>query len=319
VPKPPRPRNRWPERILTWGVTLGLLWWVFRTVPLARVWQALQSAGPAAVVGVTALYFVYTFAADTCATWATFGWFCAKLKLWDVMTIRGVTYLLQLVNYNVAQGGIIYFVVKRHGVGAARATGTILLTMGVLLVELLLLAAIGSMVADAGDLRLAVMRKVTTAGLLGFALYLVLIRVAPPVLARRPVLEPLFTGGVAGHFKALAVRVPHVAGHILFQWVLLRMFGVAVPFSAAITLLPILFVVGWIPIAIQGLGTQQVAAIALLAGYATGTSAEERAAKVVACSLTMTTILLCFSAMTGLAFLRTRNTQAIRAARASDG
>jgi hypothetical protein len=285
---------------------------------LARVWLALQSAGPAAVLGVSAVYFVYTFAADACATWATFGWFCAKLKLWDVIAIRGVTYLLALLNYNVAQGGIIYLVVKKHGVAAARATGTILLTMGVLLVELLLLAAIGSTVSGAGDLRLAVMQKITTAGLLAFALYLVLIRLAPPVLARRPVLEPLFAGGVGGHFKALAVRVPHVAGHILFQWVLLRMFGVAVPFSAAIALLPVLFVVGWIPIAIQGLGTQQVAAIALLARYATGTNAEERAAKVVACSLTTTATVLCFSAVTGLAFLGTRSTREIRAASASD-
>ena len=295
-----------------------MLWWVFRTVPLARVWQALQSAGPAAVLGVTAAYFVYTFAADACATWATFGWFCAKLKLWDVITIRGVTYLLALLNYNVGQGGIVYFVVKKHGVGAARATGTILLTMGVLLVELLLLAGIGSMVADAGDLRLAVMQKITTAGLLAFALYLVLIRLAPPALARRPMLEPLFDGGVGGHLKALLVRVPHVAGHIFFQWILLRMFGVAVPFSAAATLLPVLFVVGWIPIAVQGLGTQQVAAIALLAGYATGTNAEERAAKVLAFSLTMAALLLCFSAVTGLVFLGTRNTREIRAARASD-
>jgi hypothetical protein len=195
--------------------------------------------------------------------------------------------------------------VKKHDVGAARATGTALLTTGILLVELLLLAAIGSTVADAGGLPLAVIRKITAVGLLAFALYLVLIRLAPPVLARRPVLAPLFDGGVSGHLKALLVRTPHVAGHILFQWFLLRMFGVAVPLSVAAALLPVLFVVGWIPIGIQGLGTKQVAAIALFAGYATGTNPEERAERVVAFSLSLTAILLFFNAVTGLAFLWT--------------
>jgi len=282
-----------------------LLWWVFRTVPLGRVWQALQGAGPAAVLAVVAVYFVYTFAADAFATWATFGWFCAKLKLWDVITVRGITYLLALLNYNLGQGGIVYFVVKRHDVGAARATGTVLLTIGVLLVQLLLLAAIGSTVANSRDPQLAVMQKITAVGLFAFALYLVLIRLAPRVLARRPILEPLFDAGVTGHLKAMLVRAPHVAGHILFQWVLLRMFGVAVPFSAAATLLPVLFVVGWLPIAIQGLGTKQVAAIALFASYATGASQEERAARVVAFSLTVTAVVLFFSAVTGLAFFGT--------------
>jgi hypothetical protein len=301
--------------VLTWSVTLGLLYWVFATVPLARAWQALVAAGPASVLGISAGYFLYTFAADALATWATFGWFCAKLRLRDVIAIRGVTYLLALVNYNVGQGGIVYFVVKKHGVGVARATGTILLTMGVLLVALLLLAAVGSTAAGAGDPRLGAMQKITAVGLVGFVLYLVLIRVRPPWLTRRELLAPLFDAGITGHFKALLVRFPHVAGHVLFQWALLRLFRVEVPFLAAASLLPVVFVVGWIPIAVQGLGTQQVASIALFAKYATGTTADERAAQVVAFSLTLSALMVCFSAILGLAFMGTASAQEIRPAR----
>jgi hypothetical protein len=319
VPKPPRARSPWPKRILTWSVTLGLLGWVFASVPLSQAWQALEAAGPGTVLGITAVYFAYTFVADAGATWATFRWFCARLRLRDVIAIRGVTYLLALLNYNVGQGGIVYFVAKKHGVGVTRATGTVLLTMGVMLVALLLLAAVGSATAGAGDPRLAVMQKITTVGLAGFLVYLVLIRLAPPFLTRHEVLAPLFDAGITGHLKAFLVRFPHVAGHVLFQWVLLRMFGVEVPFLAAATLLPVVFVVGWIPIAVQGLGTQQVASIALFARYASGTTADEQAAKVVAFSLTLSAIVSCFSALTGLAFLGTASAREIRPASKPDG
>jgi hypothetical protein len=310
VPKPAR--SPWPRRILTWSVTLGLLYWVFRTVPLGRTWQALEAAGPASVLGICAVYFVYNFFADATATWATFGWFCAKLRFWDVITIRGVTYLLAIVNYNVGQGGLVYFVSKKHGVGVARATGTVLLTMGVMLVALLLLAGVGS--ATAGDPRLAVMQKITAAGLAGFLGYLFVIRLRPSLLTRRDLFVPLFDAGVTGHLKAFLVRFPHVAGHILFQWLLLRAFGVEVPFLAAASLLPVIFVVGWIPIAVQGLGTQQVASIALFARFATGATADQQAAQVVAFSLTLSAIMTVMSATLGLAFLGTAGAREMRAA-----
>ncbi|MBI5482759.1 MAG: flippase-like domain-containing protein [Deltaproteobacteria bacterium] len=294
----------WIKRVVPWLVAAGLLAYVFHAVPFSRMWGELRRVGFWGVFVFSVIYFVYAYAADVLATWATFRWFCAPLKLWDVVLIRGATYLLAMVNYTLGQGGIIYIVGRRHGVGVARATGTVLLTMGVMLVALLLLGGIGSYLGDPHDARLRMVRIICTGGLAAFALYLVVIAIRPGFLARRALLQPLFDAGILGTFKAFLVRFPHVVGHVVFQWILLRMFHVDLPFAAAATLLPVVFVIAWLPITVQGLGTQQVAAMELIGKYATGATLEEQRAQIVAWGLTVTAVFVVYSILTGLCCLR---------------
>jgi hypothetical protein len=294
----------WLQRVVPWLVAAGLLAYVFHTVPFARIGAELRRVGFWGVFVFSVVYFLYTYAADVLPTWATFRWFCAPLKVWDVIVIRGATYLLALLNYNLGQGGIIYIVGRRKDVGIARATGTVLLTMGVMLVALLLLAGIGSYLGDPHDARLRLVRIISTGGLIAFGLYLVVIKIRPGFLARRVLLQPLFDAGIIGTFKAFLVRFPHVVGHVVFQWFLLRMFHVDLPFSAGATLLPVVFVIGWIPITVQGLGTQQVAAMELLGKYATGATLVEQRAQIVAWGLTVSAMFVVYGVLTGLCFLR---------------
>jgi hypothetical protein len=147
-------------------------------------------------------------------------------------------------------------------------------------------------------------RFVSTGGLAAFALYLVVIAVRPGFLARRALLQPLFDAGILGTFKAFLVRFPHVAGHVVFQWILLRMFHVDLPFTAGATLLPVIFTISWIPITVQGLGTQQVAAMELLGKYSTAATLEAQRAQIVAWSLTVSTMFVVYSLLTGFYFLR---------------
>jgi hypothetical protein len=307
----------WIKRIVPWLVATGLLVYVFHAVPFAKTWAELERVGFWGVFVFSVIYFVYSYGADVFATWATFRWFCAPLKLADVAYIRGATYLLAMINYNLGQGGIVYIVGRRRGVGMSKAAGTVLLTMGVMLLALLLLAGIGSFTGDSHDARLRVVRWISSLGMVGFVCYLGLIKLRPEVLARRPLFQPLFDAGVIGTFKAFAVRFPHVVGHVLFQWLLLRMFHVDLPLSAGVMLLPVIFVIGWIPVTVQGLGTQQVAAMELLGRYATGATPEVQNAQIVAFSLTVSAMFVVYSLLTGLACLR--GAAALRSAAAPDG
>jgi len=298
------PVKVWVKRVAPWLVAAALLAYVFHTVPFARVGAELKRVGFWGVFVFSVIYFIYAYSADVLATWATFRWFCAPLKLRDVIVIRGATYLLAMINYNLGQGGIVYLVGRRRGVGVARATGTVLLTMGVMLVALLLLGGIGSYLGDAREPRLRLVRIICTGGLAAFALYLVVIAIRPGFLARRALLQPLFDAGIVGTFKAFLVRFPHVVGHVIFQWILIRMFRVDLPFAEAATLLPVVFVIAWIPITVQGLGTQQVAAMELLGKYASGATLEEQRAQIVAWGLTITVMFVAYSIVTGLLCLR---------------
>ena len=294
----------WVRRVVPWLVAAGLLAYVFSTVPLGRVLSEIRRVGLVSVFVFSVLYFVYSYAADIFATWATFRWFCAPLSLRDVTIIRGATYLLAMVNYNLGQGGIIFMVGRQKGVGMAKATGTVLLTMGVMFVALLILAGVGSFLGDGSDTRLRIVRMITALGLGAFLVYLGIVGLRPAFLARQPLLAPLFDAGIGGTFRAFLVRFPHVAGHVMFQWILLRMFGVDIPFTAGATLLPVIFVIGWIPVTVQGLGTQQVAAMELLGPYAASGTLDERHAQVVAFSLTVSAMFMVYSLITGLVCLR---------------
>jgi hypothetical protein len=307
-------RTRRMRHAITWIVTIALLAWVLHAVPLARMWQATIAAGLASVVALTLAYFLYSYVVDAVATWGTFAWFCAKLRPGDVFAIRGATYLLAMLNYNLGQGGIVFLVGRKPGVGLARATGTVLLTMGVMLVALLMLAFSGSMLSTVDDPRLKLMRWISGGGLVAFILYLVVIRLRPAFIANREVLTPLFDAGLIGHLKAWLIRLPHVVGHIVFQWALLNVFGIRIPFLAAAALLPVQFVIGWIPITIQGLGTQQVAAMELLSRYGTAATLDGRHAQVVAFSLSLSSLFTVYSILIGVLCLQT---QVAREARGS--
>ena len=144
-------RNR--ERVLKvvgraapWLVTAAVLAYLFKTTSLSSVVAAARHAAPwtipAAVACLAAIYL-----ADSFAIWKTFGWFLAPLSFAQVTVVRGATYLLALINYNVGQGAIVYFVHRVTGVPVARGVATVLLTMGVTVLALLALTTVGLGVA----------------------------------------------------------------------------------------------------------------------------------------------------------------------------
>ncbi len=135
-------------RLLPWLVTAGLLFLLFRRISFVSVWQAARQApgwmAPAVLASVALVYL-----ADSFAIWKTFGWFLTRMSFTDVLLVRGATYLLAAINYNVGQGAIVYFVHKSAGTTIMRGVATILLVLGINLLALLFLATGGMAVAPA--------------------------------------------------------------------------------------------------------------------------------------------------------------------------
>ena len=135
-------------RLLPWLVTAGLLFLLFRRISFAEVVagthraRRLDGAGHAACVAAVYL-------ADSFAIWKTFGWFLTRMSLPDVLLVRGATYLLAAINYNVGQGAIVYFVHRTAGTTIMRGVATILLVLGTNVLALLFLATAGLAVAPA--------------------------------------------------------------------------------------------------------------------------------------------------------------------------
>src|ERR1041385_3724805 len=239
-------------RVLPWVVTVGLLAIVFSRISFHDVVAGTRSAAPW-MVPVTLACVAAVYIADSFAIWKTFGWFLTPISFPDVRLVRGATYLLATINYNVGQGAIVYFVHKNKGTTIMRGVATTLLVLGTNVLALLFLATAGLTAAPEVPHAVKVLVVVAWVGL---AVYVALIALRPRWLDR-PLFEVLLNAGFGGHARALVVRLPHIASLVAFQFAALRAFGIQVPFVDALATLPVVFLVAVLPISVQGLGTTQ--------------------------------------------------------------
>jgi uncharacterized membrane protein YbhN (UPF0104 family) len=137
--------------------------------------------------------------------------------------------------------------------------------------------------------------------LAGVPVYLLILQLRPAALASRRLLAPLFDAGVIGTLEVGLARLAHMSVLIAGHWLAMRLFGIEVPMAAAVTRLPVLFLVGALPISPSGLGTTQAAAVTLFSEYAEGATPE---ATVLAYSLSFQVIGTAIAAAWGLACLR---------------
>ena len=295
-------------RVLPWVVTVGLLAIVFSRISFHDVVKGTRSAAPW-MVPVTLACVAAVYLADSFAIWKTFGWFLKRISFQDVLLVRGATYLLAAINYNVGQGAIVYFMHRNAGTTIMRGVATILLVLGTNVLALLFLATAGLTVAPTVPLAVKVLVAIAWGGLV---IYTVLVAVRPRWLDK-PVFEVLLNAGLGGHLRALAVRVPHIASLVVFQFTLLHAFGVQVPLVDALATLPVVFLVAVLPISVQGLGTTQATMAFFFARYAPGPDLRTQAATVVAASIVGQAIASAFQAGLGVVCLRSRVGRALRA------
>ena len=295
-------------RLLAWVVTAGLLVLLFRKIPFQQVVAATRGAAPW-TVPATLLCTVAVYLGDSFAIWKTFGWFLTRLSFADVLLVRGATYLLAAINYNVGQGAIIYFVHRVARVPIIRGVATVLFIMGINVLALLFLTTAGLAAAPSVPHAVVVLVLVAYAGL---AVYIAAIALRPRWLAARPVFEVLLNAGLGGHLRTLLVRLPHIAALMTLQIVLLHGFGVQVPLVDALAALPLVFFVAVLPISVQGLGTTQATMVYFFARWAPGDHAAQQAA-VLAASLVGQAVMLAFQAVLGTACLRSRVGRALSA------
>jgi len=293
-------------RVLAWAITVAALLWLFWKTPIGQVWASVgRAASWTLPVVLVAVILVYV--ADSFAMWKTFAWFLARLPFRDVLIVRGATYLLAAINYSVGQGAIVYFVHRARGVPIRRGVATVLLIMGTNVLVLLALVTLGLVFGSERPPGLVPVVSVAWAGL---AVYVVVVAVAPRWLRSRPIFDVLLSAGLAGHLKAMAVRLPHIAALIAFNLSALWGFGVAVPLATAITALPVVMFIAVLPISVQGLGTTQAVMVLFFARFVPA-AAGEPSAVVLGASLTAQVVALSFQVLTGLICVRTRTARGL--------
>ena len=303
VPATRAPRSAF-ARIKTaapWLVAVAILGLVFHGIHFADLLAALRSVPLVQFILLVVATNIVSLLFDVFATTVAFHQLKTPVTFAEVLSIRGATYLLSLLSYGVGQGGMVYFLARTRKTTAARAGGVVLYTMGS---TLLALAALASFAVFRGDdPLLRWYRRLLIAAAVGLVPYGVLVSLKPKALARRELLAPLFDGGVTGQAVGTLARIPHLCILLAGNFLCLRLFGVAVPPIAALTYLPILFLITAVPVTPQGLGTTQLAAQRFFTQYGPGGGAAAIAA-VTAYSLCFQVGSMAAQALLGIYFLR---------------
>ncbi len=299
------------KRLLPWLIAVVILGYLFSTIPFDKLTDAIRQVAMWKLVLLSAGFVAALLFADSLAMWVGFREAIPdkRLRLVDVMEMRGASYLLAIVNYGVGQGGIIYFLKRYHGVRLAVGAGAVLLTSGAFIIVIALIVGTG-MLAGAVPNR-PELKLVAVAVVAALPAYLAVIAIKPRFLAERAFCKPLFEPGVLGTLRVAAARGVHATALVLGHWLAMRVFGIDVPFHTALALIPVLLLVAAVPIAPSGLGTTQAAAVTLFAKYAPGGEEAVREATVLAYSLSFHFISVGFVALIGLICLRQINQRTV--------
>jgi uncharacterized membrane protein YbhN (UPF0104 family) len=266
-----------------WLLGLAILAILSCRIPLADLRQAL-ARGPWLLLGIYVVAQVLvTLLADGYATRISLAVTGVDWRLGKVALTRGTTYLLGLVNYALGQGGIGYYL-YRDGIKADRVTGIVLFMFIINFGLICLLSALGVLVQGLAHYPHLVSVAVWFLFLLTMV-YLTIIAAAPKKWREFRGLAPLWQAGISGHLTAAAGRLPHLGILVLGQWGALRLWGIALPLDQAFILIPLVLVIGALPLTPVGLGTTNAAQVIFFSPYASDATPETRAAAVLAFSL----------------------------------
>jgi len=301
---PRAPASSWVRRAAPWVVAAGILAFLGATTDLHAVGRALDRVSLPGLVAVMIGLVAAMVVTDVFALWVAFRESipAARLSFGQTFTARAPSYLLAIVNYGAGQGGLVYLLKRNHAVPVGEGVGAVLLSTAAYLLVVTLLVGGGLLagaVPDEPELRWLVIALAA-----GAPIYLAVVALRPRRLAELSLLKPLFAAGLAGTLRVAAARAVYVVVMLAGHWAAMRLFGVAVPFADALARLPLVFLIGAIPVSPAGLGTVQAAAVALFGDYAPGATPAEQHAVVLAYSLGVQVLGTAMLAGLGLGFLR---------------
>lgn len=270
-PAPPRV-PLW-RRLLPFVLGAALLLWVLRRTSFTELKGALAHTNHVAFIAFALIALVVNLALDCVATSYIYRRTVCPVSFREFFVIRGASYLPSMLNHNLGQAWLTYYLARRYNAPLWRVAGATLLVYGTNLAGLVLLGVVALLASDAPPSWLAPTLGVA----LGLGLlYGVLLRFGQKLLQRSQATRPLVEIGIRGHLFAIAVRLPHVAALYLGTWLSFSFFEVWVPPTDALAYIPLLMLVAALPLTPGGVGTRDAMALSLLAPFAPasfGTSA----------------------------------------------
>jgi len=262
------------RRLAPWLAAAVLLSVVFLRVDFGATARALAGADWARFA-LSALPFAGVWLAiDAAALSRLVSRFHAPFAFSSMLRLRGGTYLFLVLSYDAAQAALALALSRRLRVPLLALGGTFLFYYAV---DLLTIAALGSLGALAmpgargAALRLALAAMlvlVTGALAAGAALARLSDARRPRWLAGARILDTLRQASLRDVAEWAAWRALFYGSFVAFAAATLPAFGIHVPLPALLACVPVTLSVAALPITVSGLGSAQVAMLALYGAFA---------------------------------------------------
>ena len=306
---PPARRTPIWKKTLPYVGTVAIFALIFWRIPMAKVGEALKQAPVLEFVAVFLPFSALFWMIDsTCLTWVVRR-FNAPMRFRDIVPIRASMYLLALINTNLGQGGVAYYLHRKARIPFLEALGSILFIALLEIYQLFLFSTLGVIFyRPTAPAQIEIVKVLRIAYVIAWLLLFAIIGLF--AMARRNPrlhawIENSRGGSIAGTFlKArpldyaivLAIKAPSFLASVATQYFALALYGITIPFIKLMLFLPLVFLAAALPIAVAHLGTSQAAWLLFFSGNAT-------AAKILAYSLAAHFTFMFCNGLIGLFFL----------------
>ncbi|MBI2338954.1 MAG: flippase-like domain-containing protein [Deltaproteobacteria bacterium] len=265
------------QRILPWIVAAGILYFMFQKIPPTDVLSTITHADIPRFIFFAIAYFIAIMMADCLGLKWLLSRFSTKVSFKETILMRGATYLLMVVNYNLAQGGIAFYLRRTHRAPVFKTLGamfyltvvdlTLMLTFSVLSIGIHDIAYRG---VPLGPL-IAKFALLFYAGLFVWIAFWMLIdrpfakavqknKTVAWILERH--LFVAFRGSTAtDYLKTVLYRLPTLALVIFSIFLWTNAFLSSLPLADIFLYTPIIMIVASLPITPAGLGTGQALSV----------------------------------------------------------
>ncbi len=262
------------KRMAPWVVTVAIVYYLASTTDIQRFLQVLQSLDPIAFFTVTAIGATCVYLTDSYCLKLLFGRFFGPVSYRDMLSVKGTSYFLNVVNYNAGAGAIAVFASKKKGFSLVEAIGTLLYLNAMDLFALTLLSflgiVLGPAVLDGGQrtalLWVCLIMALVLVGTIAF--WVLRVPFLPNRIRSFRIFFPFRTGRFTDYPFFIGLRAIFVCQYVIIHWAFLQVFGIPVPFIHLLVFVPIITFIGVLPISVAGLGTTQVAMRVFFSPYA---------------------------------------------------
>jgi len=274
------------KHIVPWVVAGGIFVYLFHLYPPSQVWEALKYVNIPAFVAFSLAYFFLIFFVDSWVMTKVITKFSHEVKFKDIFAARGVTYLIMVLNYPASQAAFAYYLKRRYDIPIFQALGIFFFIVVIDLMWIINLALAGSFFQEyniAGVDLGHIVKMVALIAYVALFLWLAFWRRWPERLIGRhirlPILEKLrkkkvfhiFDRATVKDYVVTAIqRTPIHFTIIISLYVILLTFHAHIPFTRILGNVPIIFLIGTLPITPGGLGTTNALMVELLNKYLTG-------------------------------------------------